>query len=292
MLIVGWAMGVPCRIAWYHTLTSQVDLDASSVAARARVALLRLRKRFVYRLATQIAAVSSAAAEDVQRHFAVGESRCRVVHNSLADPAEGMTLPAREPDVVVCAGRLYPSKGQAVVIEALGQLKTEFPSLRIHFLGHGPSLVDLVALAAARGVGDRCTFFGKLSHADVLTHMATAQAVIVPSRSEAFGMVTIEALAMGTPVIATATGGTLDIVRDGVEGFLFPPDDAGALADRLRRLLAHPDVVGRLGANARARFVTTFEQRRVIGAQSDWIESLTSDRPPMPSSPHAAGAHD
>ncbi|EEF63169.1 glycosyltransferase family 4 protein [Pedosphaera parvula] len=279
MMLTGWLTRVPARIAWYHTISGQLAQD--NVAPQWRQKLLRLRKRVVYRAATHVAANSVASAKDVQETYGVLASKCSVLFNSLADPKLTTQLKDLHPEKgrFVCVGRLFPSKGQDVLIRALAILKSKTASFHVDFVGDGPALVDLQQLARSLGVEKHCTFVGRLAHPKVLNRMATAVATIVPSRNEAFGLVNIESMAVGTPIIASKVGGIVEIVRDGVDGFLVSPDDPQSLADKLYALMSNPDLRREMSLNARKRFLATFEQHHVIQQQADWLEAIMAGEP-------------
>jgi glycosyltransferase involved in cell wall biosynthesis len=121
-----------------------------------------------------------------------------------------------------------------------------------------------------------CSFAGQVEHAEVLKKMSTAVATVVPSRQEAFGLVNIESMAVGTPVVASAVGGIPEIIRDGLDGFLVPPESPEALANRLKMILSDSHLRREMRANARHRFLSEFEQRRSIRRQADWFEDLAA----------------
>ena len=277
MILVGWLMRVPQRVAWYHTLSSQINIDGQ--VAPWRLKLLRLRKQLVYRLCTQIVPVSRAALKDVQSVYGMPTPKLQVFHNAVADAASyGNGHGAhRRPNHVVCIARLFPSKGQDVLIQALALLQDQHPDLRVEFIGDGPARNSYSQLATNLGVSGRCSFAGSLGHDEVLHRMQTATATILPSRSDNCPLVTIESLAVGTPVIGSRVGGIPEVVRDGIDGFLVPPDDARALADRLSALLTDTSLLQQMRTNARAGFLARFEQRGAIVSQADWLEAILSN---------------
>jgi glycosyltransferase involved in cell wall biosynthesis len=262
---VGAALGVPIRVAWYRTLRRQIDLDGPQ---NWRVPYQRLRKRAVYRLATLCATASNEARLDLAAGFAVAPERIEVWGHSVQDP--GIESKTPEPGHIVCAGRLYPSKGQDVLLRALALE----PSVHVSFAGDGPARATLVALAAELGVLDRCHFLGAIPRALIPALMARAVVTVVPSRDEAFGLVNIESLAVGTPVVASRVGGIPEIVRDGVEGLLVPPDDPAALAKAIHRILESPRLRSGLSEAGRMRFLSSYEQGRVVRFQADRLEEL------------------
>ncbi len=278
MSVVGWWMRLPCRVAWYHTTSLQLARDYP--APRWQEALLQVRKRWVYRAATQVVANSQASLEDLERLYRVPPRKRRVFYNSLADPVAELDLArvAPIPGRLVCVGRFFPSKGQDVLLRALARLAETHRSVSLELIGDGPAREECERLARQLRVEDHCTFTGALAHPEVLRRMAGAVATVVPSRSEAFGLVNIESMAVGTPVVASAVGGIVEIVRDGLDGFLVPPEAPEALAAKLGRLLSEPALRSKMGAQARERFLSTFEQRRVVQQQADWCEEMLADK--------------
>src|SRR5439155_6340818 len=117
-------------------------------------------------------------------------------------------------------------------------------------LSVGDRVSELMGLAAATGVGDRVLFFPPQPHERLADFYSAAEAVLVPSRSESFGLVALEAQACGTPVIGTAAGGMRYVVEDGGSGFLVEGQDPEAYAGRLLIVLSDPDLAGRLSVAA------------------------------------------
>jgi glycosyltransferase involved in cell wall biosynthesis len=272
-LIVSWLAKVHCRIAWYHTLHTQINLDAKIHPVVLK--LLRFRRKMIYRLATHFGTNAAVTARDLQQTCSVPVQKIHIKPYSLRDPVEDSAAVAdRLPDTLVCVGRLHPSKGQDVVIRALRQVKETRPDVRIQFIGEGPSRDHLESLARNLDVAQLCEFTGNLKHVEVMDRMRKAALVIVPSIDEAFGIVNVEALAVGTPVIASKTGGIPEIIRDGIEGLLVPPGDSTAMAASILQLLIDHRVRAEMGRNARRRFLSAFEQRSVIEDQANWLCDL------------------
>jgi glycosyltransferase involved in cell wall biosynthesis len=279
MMVVGWFTRVPKRIAWYHTLSSQINLDGKMPGWKMR--LLRLRKKLVYSLSTQIVPVSQAASEDLRTVYREPEHKLRVFRNAVADPlaptpTNGNSASRR---LVVCIARLSPSKGQDVLIRAAALLQDRQVPFQLVFIGDGPARDSYTRLARDLGVADRCMFAGSLGHAEVLNRMRAATVSVLPSRSDNCPLVIIESLAVGTPVIASRVGGIPEVVRDGVDGFLVAPDDPQALASKLNSVLTNDNLARQLRANARAGFLERFEQARAVQEQVEWLErSLPTQR--------------
>ena len=105
--------------------------------------------------------------------------------------------------------------------------------------------------------------------------MSKAYVVIVPSLSEAFGLVNIEAMSVGTPVIASNVGGISEVIRDGIDGFLVPPNEPKILADKICYIFQNPELRGEMGRNARLRFLNNFDQDQAVDNISEWFKSIT-----------------
>ena len=148
---------------------------------------------------------------------------------------------------VVFAGRLASPKGTDVLVRAARDVEGEFV-----ICGDGWQLQALKRMARRLGVEQRVSFRGWLGAEDLAEELAQASVVVVPSLwPEPFGLVGIEALAAGRPVVASATGGIPDWLEDGVNGLLVPPGDAPALARALDELLADPERQRTMGAAGR-----------------------------------------
>jgi glycosyltransferase involved in cell wall biosynthesis len=276
MAVVGRAAGVPVRVSWYHTVSQTIDLNTDLSSWQVR--LLRQRKRLVYNLSTHLVAVSAAAAADLQGVYDIPAHKVSIWPLLLRDPQPEPLAPppVRDPWRVLCVGGLLPAKGQDVLLRALPSLVARFPRLRVDFVGAGPKREAYEALARELGVAEWCCFVGAVPHSEVLARMAAAAVVVVPSRAEALAVVNVESLAMGTPVVGTHIGGIVEAVRHGVDGFLVPPDDPAALAQRIGQLLANPAARQAMGAAARQGFLERVELRANIGRHVSWYEQLVS----------------
>jgi D-inositol-3-phosphate glycosyltransferase len=159
---------------------------------------------------------------------------------------------------VLTIGRLVPRKGVDTVIEALAHV----PDAELVVVGGparsalrgDPEVARLSGLAEDKGVADRVRFVGQVRHVEVPDLIRSSDVVVSVPDYEPFGIVPIEAMACGIPVIASAVGGHLDTVIDGVTGLHVPPRRPRELADRLGRLLADPALRRSLG-DAAARHV-------------------------------------
>jgi len=268
-LTIGRICGVPSRIAWYHSIARALDTD--STLPEWKRSFLKLRKRWVYKLATRIIANSAAAAKDIQKVYGVPAGKCLSLPCLIPEPLARNS--GENQDKLVCVGRLYRSKGQATLIRAAKRIRESAPNTTIEFIGDGPERQNYEALAATLGVADCCRFVGALPFSEVLIRMASATVSVTTSRNEALGMVSVEAQSVGTPVVASAVDGIIEVVIDGETGFLAQPDDPDDFAEKILALLKNPEMRSRFGMRAREHFEATFSNKN-IARHAEILEQL------------------
>jgi glycosyltransferase involved in cell wall biosynthesis len=165
---------------------------------------------------------------------------------------------APDAQVALGVGRLVRKKGFEFLIDAAARLAPDHPRLRLVIAGSGDLRDELARRIQAAGLADRALFPGELPQDEVAASLAAADVVVVPSVRDPSGNVdglpnvVMEALASGTPLVASPAGGIGAVVRDGETGLLAPQGDAGALAAAIDRILRDPAGGAALGARARA----------------------------------------
>lgn len=193
------------------------------------------------------------------------EARLRDGRDETTTPASAHQAAPRPRLLMV--GRLVPRKGLGDAVRALA----EVPGAEL-FIAGGPDRARLAgdegattvrAAAAAAGVADRVHLLGRVARPDMPDLLRSADVVLCPPWYEPFGIVPLEAMACGRPVVATAVGGMLDTVHDGVTGLLVPPRRPTALAAAVRALLDDPRRRARMGAAGRARVERRYAWQRV-----------------------------
>jgi glycosyltransferase involved in cell wall biosynthesis len=161
-------------------------------------------------------------------------------------------------DTIGTMARLSHEKGIDVLLRAVADLPA---STQVLIGGDGPQLGPLAAQIAELGLANRVTLAGFVS--DVPQFMTQLNLFVLPSRSEGLGLVLIEAMAAGLPVVATQVGGIPEVVVHGETGLLVPPEDAGALAAAIRQVLADPALAARMGEAGRIRAAACFSAERM-----------------------------
>lgn len=243
-----------------------------------RSAPLRALARRVLPRAAQVTVISSPL---VERVVALGVPAPRVTVVPMPVPDAPAPARAPVPGRVLFLGRLVARKGAHVALEAMATLARTQPAAHLRIVGDGPERAALEAQAASLGLGDRVTFVGAVPPSAVAAEYAQAAAFVMPAitdwkgEQEGFGLVLVEAIRAGVPVVASDSGGIGDVVRDRVTGRLVPAGDARALAEALHETLAEPatavaraqaaaaDVAARFSADAIARTFDAVYRRAV-----------------------------
>ena len=220
------------------------SLEEFAAAAGGRLGALRRARTRALGQARWIVVPSEYLAE-IARGWGLDAGRIIVVPNP-APSVEGILPFPLEPNTFVFAGRLTRQKALRTAIDAVAQV----PGARLLLIGDGPDRAGLERHAHESGLNGRVSFAGVRPRADVLSALAGARAAVLSSDWENFPHGVVEALAVGTPVVATAVGGVPEIVRDGVNGLLVPPGDPARLAGALRLLAEDDGVRERLAAGA------------------------------------------
>lgn len=180
---------------------------------------------------------------------------------------------AQDERIILQLGRIVPRKGIDVPIRALARLRDRFGiAARLLIVGGESDLPDvrvtpeigrLRTIADAEGVTDAVQFIGRRGRALLKYYYSAADVFITTPWYEPFGITPVEAMACGTPVIGANVGGIKTTVRDGKTGYLVPPNDADAVAQRLAQLYAQPELLRAFGVAGRERAVRRFTWAQV-----------------------------
>ena len=188
-----------------------------------------------------------------------GIDSVEVVYNGV--PVRPMRPELCNPPTVVYAGRLVPEKGIDVLLKAFAQVLLKVPQAKLLIAGDGVEQANLQALCSDLGVAQSVQWLGYLPQSEMEQQFNNAWVQVVPSLwAEPFGNVTTEAMMRGTAVIAAAMGAQPEIVADGETGFLVPPGDVEALAQKLTLLLEDCSLSEKMGRAGRDRALSEFSE--------------------------------
>ena len=208
-----------------------------------------------------LVAISNAEADTIETRLGGSPERIFVVSPGvdalLFHPAPGIRTAEAGPGYAIVATRLQPLKGLDLAVEAIAAVPAALrPELIIagDASGDFDGYIDgLRELADRNGIADTVRFLGPQSRADLAALFRDARVVLIPSHSETFGLVALEAAASGVPVVASASGGLREAVLDGDTGIVLGSRDPQAWGAALTTLLGDPDLARRLSVHARAR---------------------------------------
>lgn len=234
----------------------------------------RTLERWLARISTALIAVSPEVRDDLVRLGVAPASKFTVVRLGIeldertgSDDASRLETRrqlgvAGDAFVVGWVGRMTAVKRTDDVVRALRGLVDRGVDAYLCLVGDGPDRDHLERYAHELGVVKRCLFLGYQD--DVARFYGAIDALLLPSVNEGTPVSVIESLAAERPAVATRVGGTPDVIRDGVDGFLVDVGDTEGLSDRLAELAADPDRRARMGAAGRERVITRYAVERLV----------------------------
>ncbi|RLI12685.1 glycosyltransferase family 1 protein [Candidatus Bathyarchaeota archaeon] len=213
--------------------------------------------------ARQVIVCSNSVKWEVESHFSLPHDKVTVIPNGIEVSSFNLNINREEvkrrygikPNerIILFVGRLVPQKGVDTLIKAVPLIVQQHRDVRILIAGDGWSRNYLEELARSMGLGDRIRFLGFISDWELEDLMVTADVLVVPSIYEPFGIVALEGMAAGTPVVATNIGGLSEIIEHDRTGVLVYPEDPGSIAWGINKVLSDPKYADWLVRNARRK---------------------------------------
>ncbi|GAA0603225.1 glycosyltransferase family 4 protein [Streptomyces crystallinus] len=264
-------LGAPLVTTIHHPITvdRQLELDAAAdwkrrASVRRWYAFTRMQKRVARRLPS-VLTVSGSSQREIVEHLGVREDRVSVVHigadTELWSPDPSVAeVPGR---IVTTSSADVPLKGLVFLVEALAKVRAEQPEAHLVVVGKRAEAGPVAQAIEKYGLGDAVSFVKGITDQELVDLVRSAQVSCVPSLYEGFSLPAAEAMATGTPLVAT-TGGAIPEVAgpDGETCLAVAPGDPQALAGALVRLLGDPELRARLGAAGRQRVLDRFTWAR------------------------------
>jgi glycogen(starch) synthase len=219
---------------------------------------------------------SQAMRREVAHLFEVEAADVTVIHNGIEE--RGWQVPADEiararevhspagAPLLLYFGRLEWEKGVQDLLAALPRIRRRHPGTRVVVAGKGRHFDELVEQSRKLRVRRAVDFVGHLSDRDLRAALAAADAVVLPSRYEPFGIVALEAAAAKAPLVASTAGGLGEVVVDGETGLAFNPGDVAALANAVTTVLSDADAAAERARAAQARLAADFDWGRIAEA--------------------------
>ncbi len=246
--------GAPYVVSVKGIIAEELKFERGAV--RLSLWLQSLAERVNVHRGERVLSTSRYALERLRIDYGVPPQRLRLVPEPIdlaawqaalqAAPAPAPSPPGRLR--LLCVAHLYPRKSLGTLIDALARLG---PTVQARVVGIGPCLERWQRQAQARGVAEQVRFLGHVSFRQLAAEYRGCDVFCLPSRQEGFGIVFLEAMAVGKPVVACAAAAVPEVVPDGRAGLLARPGDSAALAAALARLRDDPALRERLGAGGR-----------------------------------------
>lgn len=259
--LVGWLCGVPVRVSSERTM-------AWEGAGR------RMLNRWTVPLATHVVAASDRVAAYAAQEFRIPPERLTTIPNGVdLDHFRPAGRERRgETPVIGSTARLHVENDHATLLRAFARVVARWPEAQLLLVGRGPEEPRLRELASALGISARVCFVGE--QADVAPYLQQMELYVQPSLAAGMPVSVLEAMATGLPVVATAVGGTPEVVVDGETGLLVPPGDPLALADKLEKLLEDRSIADAFGRAGRARVEAHFGEGLMLRRMEALLDRL------------------
>jgi glycosyltransferase involved in cell wall biosynthesis len=258
--LTGALTGVPVRVSTKHGFNEFRENPGFALGDRA-----------IATFAHAHIAISRGLARYLEEVEGFDGASFEIVHYGIEPDGAPRAYESGQPRLL-CVGRLIPIKGHIVLLRAFAEARRQLPDLRLDIAGRGPLEPALRALAKELGVEDAIRFLGYV--APVQGAIEDVAIVVVPSMGEGFGMVALEAMERGRPVIAAEIGGLGELVEEGVTGLLVPPGEAEPLAKAIVLLASNLPRAAEMGEAGRRRALEQFLQERC----TDRTELLYRDK--------------
>lgn len=225
-------------------------------------------------------AISQAIALDIQKSYAanIDDEKILYSHLCMDDWSEGVPVPPPSESLrILFVGRLESRKGIDVLLKAAPEVLERFPAAVLDIVGDdtiprpdGTTYkAEFLGLDLPRDIKDRIIFHGRVEEDELVNFYAACDILVAPSRYESFGLIFLEALVFGKPVIGCHAGGGPEVITNGKTGLLVKPGDVASLRMALSTLLANPDLRQEMGAAGRkdyqARFTTPNMVKDLMG---------------------------
>jgi glycosyltransferase involved in cell wall biosynthesis len=236
-----------------------------------KAVITHLAHAWVNRSTHHYIAISDAVRQAMLERSTAVKNKIPTIANGIAEPDESSLKPAAkmreeigiasDAPLIVCAARLEREKDVTSLIAAMPEVVTAHPATVCVVAGHGSQQAILQQQIDDLGVGEAVRLLG--FRTDALSLMWAADIFVLPSLAEPFGLVLLEAMSLGKPVVATSAGGPLEIVVAGETGLLVPPAQPHELALAINQLLADPEKAIEMGRKGLERYKERFTTERM-----------------------------
>lgn len=271
-MAVSWLLRVPYRVAWLHTLSEQYYIDSQND----RVAKKAIsHRKFAYKLATHIICLNEYAKNDAVNNFEITPKKLFKIYNGIQQYGLPV-LYEKKIKSIRYSGRLAKSKGIDILLAAFAIVYKTNKNIILEIAGKGmEEEAYLKTFIQKEGLENAIIFHGYLgNYQEAVNFIRNAYCFILPSRSDNFPTVVLEALSFGVPVIASHTGGIPEMFENEKEGFLVPKENAEALAEAMQKLIANESLRNEMSIQARDTFLRKYSMEQHVAQVLEFIDQL------------------
>lgn len=272
--------------AHLHGTLAAHTLGIPAIVHSAHTLVVRPGEVLLGRLTSARTIATSRAAADLLVRAGVPPGRIELIYNGVGHRHFAVDAPAIQRvrralglgagPVIGTVARLSPEKGVDVLLRALPEVVQRYPSLAVLVAGAGPAAAELQGLVQQLGLSNMVHFLG--ARRDVRVLNCLLDVFVLSSRQEACPMALLEAMAAARAVVATAIGGTPELVTHGVNGWLVPPDTPPAIAKAVIALLENPPQRAALGRAARQTVAAQFTHARMVHQTWSFYQTILATR--------------
>jgi len=265
----------PLAIMWYEARGMRAWVAQAGIAFGCAAAFF---EKIVSWLSPFNQTISEFTAQRMVKLLHMRPDSITVIHCGVDVRSVIATKATEKEPIILSVGRLVRHKRTEMLLEAFAYIADSFPEHRLHIVGKGVQRDALEKLAAALGLAGRIRFLDTLSTEDVYKQFGKAQAFVLPSEQEGFGIVVIEAMAAGTPVLARRAplSAAADIIADGEDGLMF--ETTHGLAEKLRAVLSDSRLSATLIEGGLRTAAAHDWDKEIVPSMERWLSSISSKR--------------
>ncbi|PKL68789.1 MAG: glycosyltransferase family 1 protein [Methanobacteriales archaeon HGW-Methanobacteriales-1] len=244
----------------YDVSTEDDDqwIQSSKIAALAEKILVR----FPY---DKIITVSNETKKSLVKYYGVQKNRVSVVYAGVdLELIDSVKVNEKYENTIIFVGRLAPHKHVDHLLKVVKSLKKEISDINLLIVGNGVEKENLISMTKEYDLRDNIQFLDNLDYNELMGEMKKSNVLVLPSTREGFGMVLAEANACGIPVVAYASGGVIEVVENGVNGYLVEPFDLEKLEVVIDSILKNPLKRNNLGENGRKIVEKSFIWDKIV----------------------------
>lgn len=223
----------------------------------------------------KIITVSHATMNSLTQNFGVLNNKISILYNGVDVPKyDAVKVDVVHSNQLIFVGRLAPHKHVDHVIGSISKIKELVPTINLIIVGKGEEKENLMKMVDDLSLEDFITFKEDLSDDDLISNIKESEILVLPSTREGFGMVLAEANCCFKPVVTYASGGTVEVVEDGYNGFLIESDNQDDLTEKLILLLEDKQLQKKLGLNGRRKVEEEFNWEKIVDSYTEILETL------------------